>query len=149
MTRGPRQLNGFDLHSMVFSPMTICDANGWRTDKAFISITHSDEKPGIHPGLVCYLNHSASHAGAVTSIGRGHCMIRDSPGSISTRQTSRFFGVFAFFGFGSFFLMRSAIVRRGFFCSNIPCPLCKSPRFRGPSVYIPISLMSIVTMPST
>lgn len=37
--RGPRQLNGFDLHSMVFSPMTICDANGWRTDKAFISIT--------------------------------------------------------------------------------------------------------------
>ena len=71
---------------------------------------------GIHPGLVCYLNHSASHAGAVTSIGRGHCMIRDSPGSISTRQTSRFFGVFAFFG---------------------------------PSVYIPISLMSIVTMPST
>ena len=104
---------------------------------------------GIHPGLVCYLNHSASHAGAVTSIGRGHCMIRDSPGSISTRQTSRFFGVFAFFGFGSFFLMRSAIVRRGFSCSNIPCPLCKSPRFRGPSVYIPISLMSIVTMPST
>ena len=96
---------------------------------------------GIHPGLVCYLNHSASHAGAVTSMGRGHCMIRDSPGSISTRQTSRFFGVFAFFGFGSFFLMRSAI--------NIPCPLCKSPRFRGPSVYIPISLMSIVTMPST
>jgi hypothetical protein len=45
--------------------------------------------------------------------------------------------------------MRSAIVRRGFSCSNIPCPLCKSPRFRGPSVYIPISLMSIVTMPST
>ena len=39
MTRGPRQLNCFDLHSMVFSPMTICDANGWRTDKAFISIT--------------------------------------------------------------------------------------------------------------
>ena len=49
MTRGPRQLNGFDLHSMVFSPMTICDANGWRTDKAFISITHSDEKPGDPP----------------------------------------------------------------------------------------------------
>ena len=104
---------------------------------------------GIHPGLVWYLNHAASQAGAVTSIGRGHCMIRDSPGSISTRQTSRFFGVFAFFGFGSFFLMRSAIVRRGFSCSNIPCPLCESPRFRGPSVYIPISLMSIVTMPST
>ena len=39
MTSGPRQLNGFDLHSMVFSPMTIYDANGWRTDKAFISIT--------------------------------------------------------------------------------------------------------------
>ena len=40
---------------------------------------------GTLPGLVCYLNHSASHAGAVTSIGRGHCMIRDSPGSTSTR----------------------------------------------------------------
>lgn len=40
---------------------------------------------GIHPGLVCYLNHSASHAGAVTSMGRGHHMIRDSPGSTSTR----------------------------------------------------------------
>lgn len=39
MTSGPRHLNGFDLHSMVFSPMTIYDANGWRTDKAFISIT--------------------------------------------------------------------------------------------------------------
>ena len=104
---------------------------------------------GTLPGLVCYLSHSASHAGAVTSIGRGHCMIRDSPGSISTRQTSRLFGVFALFGFGSFFLMRSAIVRRGFSCSSIPCPLCESPRFRGPSVYIPISLMSIVTMPST
>lgn len=107
---------------------------------------------GIHHGLVCYLSHSASHAGAVTSMGRGHCTIRDSPGSTSTRQTSRFFGVFAFFGFGSFFLIRSAIVLRGFCgfsCSNIPCPLCESPRFRGPSVYIPISLMSIVTMPST
>ena len=78
---------------------------------------------GIHPGLVCYLNHSASHAGAVTSMGRGHCMIRDSPGSISTRQTSRFFGVFAFFGFGSFFLMRSDIV----------------PTFRAPYVKAPVS----------
>ena len=82
---------------------------------------------GIHPGLVCYLNHSASHTGAVTSMGRGHHMIRDSPGSISTRQTSRFFGVFAFFGFGSFFLMRSAIVRRGFFCSSIHAPYAKAP----------------------
>lgn len=79
---------------------------------------------GIHPGLVCYLSHSASHAGAVTSMGREHCTIRDSPGSTSTRQASRFFGIFAFFGFGSSFLMRSAIVRCGFFCSNIPCPLC-------------------------
>lgn len=104
---------------------------------------------GTLPGLVYYLNHPASHAGAVTSIGREHCTIRDSPGLTSTRQTSRFFGVFAFFGFGSFFLMRSAIVRCGFFCSSIPCPLCENPRFRGPFVYIPISLMSIVTMPST
>ena len=29
--------------------MTICDVNGRRTDKAFISITHSDEKPGDPP----------------------------------------------------------------------------------------------------
>ena len=40
---------------------------------------------GIHPGLVCYLNHSASHAGAVTNMGHGHRMIRDSLGSTSTR----------------------------------------------------------------
>lgn len=40
---------------------------------------------GIHPGLVCYLSHPASHTGAVTNMGRGHHMIRDSPGSTSTR----------------------------------------------------------------
>ena len=92
---------------------------------------------GIHPGLVCYLSHSARHAGAVTRMGRGHCTIRDSPGSTSTRQLSRFFGVFAFFGFGSFFLMRSAIVRRGFSCSSIPCPLCESPVSGGRSSIFP------------
>ena len=140
MTRGPRQLNGFDLHSMVFSPMTICDANGWRTDKAFISITHSDEKPG-HPPRPCVLPEPFRQP----CRGRHQHRAR----ALHDPRFPRFFGVFAFFGFGSFFLMRSAIVRRGFSCSNIPCPLCKSPRFRGPSVYIPISLMSIVTMPST
>lgn len=95
------------------------------------------------PGLVCYLNHSASHAGAVTRMGRGHCIIRDSPGSTSTRQTS---GFFRFFGFGSFFLMRPTIVRRGFPYSKHSLPLM--PKSEG-FIRIPISLMSIATMPST
>ena len=45
----------------------------------------SIKAPFLSVGGFYYLNHSASHAGAVTSMGRGHHMIRDSPGSTSTR----------------------------------------------------------------
>ena len=49
-------VSGSHVMNLAFhrDAMTICDANGWRTDKAFISITHSDEKPG-HPPRPCVL----------------------------------------------------------------------------------------------
>ena len=128
MTRGPRQLNGFERHSMVFSPMTICEANGWRTDKAFISCTVflrfrllKKSKPGrcLRPGLYFPATYAAkypaSHAGAVISAGRGQGTIRAGPGAFSgpgaagAGRASRFAGVRTLAGFGAFFLIRSAI----------------------------------------
>lgn len=78
MTSGPRQLNGFTSIPWSFPDDNPADANGWRTT-GFHFHNSAYEKPGIHPGLVPLPEPSASHAGAVTNMGRGHHMIRASP----------------------------------------------------------------------